>query len=109
VPRDDLETAYFSLLRAREELAALQRYDEVLLAESQRLRRSRSERVALLEQADARLLRALRHTDDPLDRAVDTRLAVIDDERARLPARIEAAAAHVDDCEREHTALREGR
>jgi tRNA G26 N,N-dimethylase Trm1 len=107
VARSELETAYFALLRAREELAALQRYEEVLRAEAQRLRRSRSEGEALIEQVDPRLLRAIRHTDAALEKAVEARLAVVEDERVRLPARIEAAAEHVDERERAHTALRD--
>lgn len=105
--RSEIETAYFALLRAREELAGLQRYEEVLRAEAQRLRRSRSEGEALIEQVDQRLLRAVRHTDAALDKAIEARLAVIEDERLRLPARIEAAADHVEERERAHAALRD--
>jgi hypothetical protein len=106
VPRDETEAAYFSLLRARDELANLHRYEEYLRAESQRLRRTASETRALAETVDRRLLRRLRHTDQPLDDAVRTRLEVIADELARLPDRVAAAEAHVAECERDHERLR---
>lgn len=107
--RDETEAAYFTLLRAREDLDALRRYDEYLVAESQRLRRTSSEGAALLAQVDRRLVRAIRHTDQPLDDAVQARLRVLADEHARLPERIEAAVAFVEECEREHDALKRSR
>jgi hypothetical protein len=109
MPRDETEAAYFALLRAREELDALRRYDEYLVAEAQRLRRSRSEGEALLDAVDRRLTRALRHTDQPLAQAITARLAVIADERDRLPERLAAAEEFVAACEREHAARRGGR
>ncbi len=108
MPRDELEAAYFTLLRAREELDALRRYDEYLVAEAQRLRRSRSEGDALLDTVDRRLARALRHTDQPLAHAITERLAVIADERERVPDRLTAAERYVESCDREHAALRAG-
>lgn len=107
--RDEVEAAYFALLRAREELDALRRYDEYLLAEAQRLRRATSEGDALREAVDRRLTRGLRHTDQPLAHAVTARLAAIADERERLPERIAAAEAFVAACEHDHTARRSGR
>ncbi len=104
--RDEVEAAYFALLRAREELDALRRYDEYLLAEAQRLRRSTSEGQALLDAVDRRLARALRHTDQPLAQAITARLAVIADERERIPERLAAAEAYVEACERDHAARR---
>jgi hypothetical protein len=108
VGRDDVEAAYFTLLRAREELDALRRYDEYLGAEARRLRRSSSEAAALADQVDRRLLRAVTHTDRPLHDAVQARLRVLADERAHLPDRIEAAEAFVQACEHEHDALKHG-
>jgi hypothetical protein len=106
VPRDEVEAAYFSLLRARDELANLHRYEEYLHAEAQRLRRTASEARALAASVDRRLLRRLRHTDQPLDTAVRTRLEVIGDELERLPDRVAAAQDHVEECEREHAERR---
>jgi hypothetical protein len=106
VPRDETEAAYFSLLRARDELSNLHRFEEYLRAEAQRLRRTGGEARALAEAVDRRLLRRLRHTDQPLDDAVRTRLEVIADELERLPERVAAAQAHVEECEREHAERR---
>lgn len=109
MPRDEVEAAYFTLLRARDEVQALQRYGEVLHDEQRRLHRFRAEGAAVAARVDRRLLRALRHTDGPLDEAVEARSAVIDDERARLPERIAAAQAFVTEAEADHEALRSGR
>jgi chromosome segregation ATPase len=106
VPRDEVEAAYFALLRARDEVADLQRYEEYLRAEAQRLHRTTSEGRALAELVDRRLRRRLRHSDEPLDEAVRTRLEVIADELDRLPDRLAAAAAHVEECERDYARLR---
>lgn len=104
--RDQVEAAYFTLLRAREEVTALQRYDEVLHDEARRLDRFRTEGAALAERADRRLLRALTHTDGPLAEAIAQRQRVIADERARVPDRLAAAEAFVSECEATHDALR---
>lgn len=106
--RDEVESAYFALLRAREELDNVRRYEEFLRAEAQRLRRTTREGQALLTQVDRRLVRAIRHTDQPLADAIDARLRVIGEELARMPERIAAAEAFVEECEREHATLKYG-
>ena len=106
--RDEVESAYFALLRAREELDNLRRYEEFLRAESQRLRRTTREGQALLGQVDRRLARAIRHTDQPLTDATDARLRVLEEELLRMPERMAAAEAFVEECESEHDALRYG-
>jgi hypothetical protein len=106
VPRDEVETAYFTLLRAREDLAALQRYDEYLREEARRIRRFVSEGEALADSVDARLRRVLRHSDGPLLEACKARLALLADEAGRLPDRIAAAETYVETCERDHDQLR---
>lgn len=104
--RDEVEAAYFTLLRARDEVVALTRYGEVLYDEERRLRRFRTEGEAIAARVDRRLLRPLRHTDGALDEALDARLAVIADERGRLPERIAAAEAFVEEAESTHAQLR---
>ena len=104
--RSDAEAAYFALLRAREELEALRRYEEYLAEERRRLRRFRAEGEALADTVDRRLRRNIAHTDRPLHEALRTRMAVVEDELARVPDRIEAAEAYVAECEREHEELR---
>jgi hypothetical protein len=98
--RSEREAAYFTLLRARDELSGVERYAEYLQAERQRLRRSVSEEAALRGTVSERLRRILRGTDDELTQAVERRLALIEDELLRLPPRIDAAAAYVLECER---------
>lgn len=107
--RDEVEAAYFTLLRAREELDGIRRYGEYLAEEARRLRRFMAEGQALADTVDRRLRRALRHTDTPLADAVDARLAVIADEQRGLPDRETAAAAFVAECEREHAVLQRDR
>lgn len=104
--RDEVEAAYFTLLRAREELSELLRYQEYLDAERQRLRRGMSEAAALRGRVHPRQLRGIQHTDRALDEAVNARLGSIADEAARLPERIAAAEEFVAACEREHAELR---
>jgi hypothetical protein len=108
VPRDEVEAAYFALLRAREELDNLRRYEEFLRAEGQRLRRTTREGEALSGQVERRLVRAIRHTDQPLTDAIDARLRVLEEELVRLPDRIAAAESHVEACDREHALLKHG-
>lgn len=107
--RDEVEAAYFALLRAREELDNLRRYEEFLRAEAQRLRRTTREGEALLGQVDRRVARALVHTERPLAEAVALRLRVIEEELGRMPERIAAAEAFVETCDQEHAELKRQR
>ncbi len=108
VGRDEVEAAYFTLLRAREELAALRRYGEFLEAERRRLQRFVAEGDALEAHVDPRLRRAIVHTDRGLSESVRSRLEVIANEFERLPDRLDAAAAFVEECEQELGRLRGG-
>jgi hypothetical protein len=108
VGRDETEAAYFALLRAREELTALQRYGEFLEAEQRRIHRFVADGDALDAHVDRRLRRRIAHTDAGLADALRTRLETIAGELERLPDRIEAAAAYVEECEQEHARLRGG-
>ena len=104
--RDDVEAAYFALLRAREELDLVRRYGEYLADERRRIRRFRSEGAALDELVPRRRRRALAATDRPLAEALEARLSVIEDELRRLPDRLAAAESYVEAAEREHDELR---
>ena len=104
--RDETEAAYFTLLRARDEVTALQRYGELLAEEARRLERNRREGQALASEADRRLWRALADSQTALDDATDLRLRVIAEERALLGDRIAAAEAFVRECEDAHERLR---
>jgi hypothetical protein len=105
--RDEVEAAYFALLRAREEVDLLRRYDEYLHAEQQRVRRLQREGAALADALPRRMRRALRVADERLDEVLDERLALLADERAHLPERERAAHAFVEECERTHASLRD--
>lgn len=100
--RDDVEAAYFALLRARDDVSDLQRYQEYLADEARRLRRSTAEADALSTQAPPRLRRRLLHTDGPLADAIRGRLEVIADELRWVPDQLVAAEAYVAECEAEH-------
>lgn len=104
--KDEEQAAYFALLRAREELAGLQRYSEYLIAERARIDAFVAAGSELDTTVDPRLRRALRHTDEPVGEALELRRRVIADERRRLPERLEAAQEYVDECEEAHAALK---
>jgi hypothetical protein len=103
--RTERETAYFALLRARDELSSLRRYEEHLGDELRRLRRGEREESALRASAPPRMRRILRASDGELDEVVARRILLIEDELGRLPARIEAAEGFVAECERHHDVL----
>lgn len=103
--RSERETAYFALLRARDELTGLRRYGEHLEDEIRRLRRAEREEAAIRDGVPPRMRRALRASDTELADVRARRLALLDDERARLPSRIAAAEAFVQECERHHDVL----
>jgi hypothetical protein len=100
VARDEAEAAYFTLLRARDEVTRLQRYADYLLAEAQRLRRAAAEGAALTTAVEAPVRRALAASDAAMADVAGTRLALLEDEAARLPDRLAAAEAFVVECER---------
>lgn len=106
MPRDEVEAAYFTLLRAREELDGLRRYDDYLRDERGRIRRFVSEGDALADRVERRYRRAFAHTDKPLADALRARLGVLEDELGRMPERLAAAEAFVEECEREHAELK---
>jgi len=103
--RSERDAAYFALLRAREELSDLRRYAEHLDDELRRLRRAEREEAALRANVSARVRRVLRGSDAELADVMERRAALLEDERMRLPPRIEAAEAFVTECERHHDVL----
>jgi hypothetical protein len=103
--RSEREAAYFALLRARDELSDLRRYADHLDDELRRLRRTDREEEALRSSVPPRTRRILRGSDAEMREAAERRIALIEDERARLPDRIAAAEAFVSECERHHDVL----
>lgn len=106
--RDEAQAAYFALLRAREEVQLLARHEEYLTAELRRLRRTAAEERALRTGAPSEPRRALRESDEALEEVLGRRVALIEDELRRLPARVEAATAFVEECERTSRLLGRG-
>lgn len=107
-PRDEVETAYFALLRAQEELADLQRYEEYLGDEVRRLRRFLSEGRAHEDTIAGPYRRRIVHTQRPLQEAVESRIETCTDELGRMESRMLAAESFVQECERRHEHLRQG-
>lgn len=104
--RDDVQAAYFQLLRAREELEQLRRYAEYVERERQRLAEFAAQTRTAAEPVPIRLRRMLRPSDDALAKALGDRAAVLEDEGRRLPPRIAAAESFVAEAESEHDRLR---
>jgi hypothetical protein len=98
--QSEREAAYFTLLRAREELSGIERYHDYLMSELRRLKRSTQEDAALRATVLERYRRILRGSDDELATTFERRAALIEDELLRLPGRIEAATEYVRECER---------
>jgi hypothetical protein len=104
--RDEVEAAYFALLRAREDLENLHRFRDYLGEEIRRLRRFVAEGSAHADEVDKRLRLRLVHTQQPLDEAIVGRIETCADELARMGDRIEAAEAYVNESEASHDRLR---
>lgn len=108
-PRSEFDAAYFTLLRAQEEHTDLLRYAEFLEAELQRLE---AFAAAVNDAADA-VPRKMRRPVDATSRnvleAVGRRRATVLEERRRLPERLTAAQAFVQECEAEVATLRGSR
>lgn len=107
--RDDVEAAYFTLLRARTELDGLRRYEEYLERERQRILRWTSEGAALADTVDRRHRRLLTTADQQLEEVLRDRLALLAEELRQVPNRIVAAEAFVETCDQEHQHLVAGR
>lgn len=104
----EVESAYFTLLRAQEERDGLLRYREYLEAEQRRLDAFSAGTRDGAEAVPARLRRTLDGTTKPVLEAVGRRRAVLLGELARMDDRDTAAAAFVAECEADLAALRAG-
>lgn len=104
--RDEVEAAYFQLLRAREELDDLRRFEDYLADEVRRLRRFVAETQAHEGEIHAQFRRRIVHTQRPLHEAITARIETCQDELARMEDRLTAAEAHVQECEQQHERLR---
>jgi len=104
--RSEYEAAYFTLLRAREELDDLLRYREYLDREAARLDAFIHETRALVEPVSPRVRRTVDQTQKPLIEAAGRRRSIALDELSRMDDRLAAAGAFVEECENEVSALR---
>jgi len=102
----EYEAAYFTLLRARDELTSLLRYAEFLREERERLD-AFADAVDDEPQVVARTYRKpVDATAKPVLEAVGLRRKAVLDELQRVPERITAAEEFVRECEEEVAALR---
>ncbi|WP_370326306.1 hypothetical protein [Euzebya sp.] len=104
--KSEYEAAYFTLLRAREELDHLRRYAEFLDEELARLATFARTVDDAPEVVPEKFRKLVDSTAKPLVEAVGRRRAIVLGERDRIPERISAQEAFVTECEEELAALR---
>lgn len=103
---DEYEAAYATLLRAREEHAALLAYREFLDRERVRLDAFSTDTTTVMDELPRKLRRPIDGTTKGLLEAVGRRRSVVDDERRKVDDRIQAAQAFVEEQEAEVARLR---
>lgn len=104
--RSEYDAAYFTLLRAREELDHLRRYQQLLEEELERLAASAEAVQERFEAVPRRFRKVVDGTDEQLLEAIGRRRSIVRSERDKVPARITAQEAFVRECEDEVDALR---
>ncbi|MGI9016894.1 MAG: hypothetical protein ACR2HR_07300 [Euzebya sp.] len=104
--QSEYDAAYFTLLRAREELSHLLRYQEFLEEELARL----ATFATALDEASSVVPRKFRKMVDSTDKqvleALGRRRAIVLSERQKVPQRIADQEAFVGECEQDVAALR---
>jgi hypothetical protein len=104
--RSEQDAAYFTLLRAREELDHLRRYEEFLQEELDRLDAASESVRRGAELVPRKFRRMVESTDGPLLEAIGRRRSIVLSERDKVPERISAQEAFVAECEEEVARLR---
>lgn len=104
--KSEYDAAYFTLLRAREELDALVRYGDFLEAEQERLEAFTAETRERMDEVSRKVIRPIAATTKPLFEAIGRRRSAVMDERRRMSDRLENAQRFVEECELEVDALR---
>lgn len=104
--KSEYDAAYFTLLRAQEELGHLRRYQEYLQEERGRLAAFAKAVDDDAEVVPRKFRRLVDSTSKPLLEAVGRRRAIVLSEQDRMPDRIRAQEAFVIECEEEVAALR---
>ncbi|WP_336249770.1 hypothetical protein [Stomatohabitans albus] len=103
----EYEAAYFTLLRAREDLDHLHRYESILEEEQTRL----TQWIAMLrDQSGSEVPPVIRRRLDdsvkPTIEAIQQRILLVQSELKSLPKRVEAQRVFVHECEIEVNALK---
>ena len=104
--KSEYDAAYFTLLRAREELEALLRYSDYLEAELERLETFTAETRERMEEVSRKVIRPIAGTTKPLFEAVGRRRSAVMDERRRMGDRLANAERFVEECQLEVDTLR---
>jgi hypothetical protein len=104
--RSEYDAAYFTLLRAQEELGHLRRYQLFLEEELERLGDVATAVDRASEVVPRKFRRMVDATDKQLLEAVGRRRAIVLAERDKVPQRISDQEAFVRECEEEVAALR---
>ncbi|MGH8885741.1 MAG: hypothetical protein ACRDYX_11310 [Egibacteraceae bacterium] len=104
--KSEYDSAYFTLLRAREEHDHLLRYREFLEAERSRLGAFARDTQHATEALPRQLRRPVDATTKSLLEAVGRRRSVVLSELARMDDRIANADAFVEECEAEVQSLK---
>lgn len=106
--KSEQDAAYFTLLRAREELDHLRRYQEYLDDELERLEGFMTAVDSAGDVVPAKFRRMIDSSAKPLLEAVKTRRSLVQSERQKVPERVSAQESFVYECEDEVARLRTG-
>lgn len=104
--RSEYDAAYFTLLRAREELDHLRRYEQFLVEELDRLAAFVTAVDDAPEVVPPKYRRMVDATARPVTEAVGRRRAIVASEQRKMPERIAAQEAFVQECEEDLASLR---
>ncbi|CAN5836813.1 hypothetical protein BH24ACT15_BH24ACT15_08900 [soil metagenome] len=104
--KSEYDAAYFTLLRAQEELGHLRRYQEYLSEELARLALFAKAVDDDAEVVPRKFRRLVDSSSKPLLESLGRRRAIVLSEQDRMPERIQAQETFVIECEEELAALR---
>ncbi len=104
--QSEYDAAYFTLLRAREELDHLRRYQQFLDEEVDHLQSVTDRINTAAEVVPRKFRRMVDGTDKQLLESIGRRRQVVLSEQAKLPERAVAQEAFVTECEVELASLR---
>lgn len=104
--RSEYDAAYFTLLRAQEELGHLRRYQQFLDEEVGRLADITRQVDAASQVVPRKFRKMVDSTDKQLLEAVGRRRAIVLAEQRKVPQRIADQEAFVTECEEDVTTLR---